>query len=349
MDAVYNIILNEGVAPGSAAKSRSWERYMGKNETSDDIKALMEEMFDTYLKARVFEQFRDWYLQNSVSEADIIYQYYVDCFKKFEVWNQLYQFAISNEDEELQLLMDDILADVVFGGEYEGSSEEEIYAAAFDILITQLDPFMADYAEVLLSQAQPRYKDEAAINALKADEWDNFLQNADSARLIEMNRIYDKYSSILNTVYRKAYSLDDPEFTDIILSLQEKQDLAERLQSKIEQLLDLLFMEFTFHDLAQVHNEISDIYDTLLNRKDSLYFDKDIPLSILKRQAVILYKELRYLQAQDYLESVFVGALADFEKEFNIETWNRYYQFCLSHNAARQRCRIFSPKPPTIK
>ena len=36
--------------------------------------------------------------------------------------------------------MDDILADVVFGGEYEGSSEEEIYAAAFDILITQLDP-----------------------------------------------------------------------------------------------------------------------------------------------------------------------------------------------------------------
>lgn len=335
MDAVYNIILNEGVAPGSAAKSRSWERYMGKNETSDDIKALMEEMFDTYLKARVFEQFRDWYLQNSVSEADIIYQYYVDCFKKFEVWNQLYQFAISNEDEELQLLMDDILADVVFGGEYEGSSEEEIYAAAFDILITQLDPFMADYAEVLLSQAQPRYKDEAAINALKADEWDNFLQNADSARLIEMNRIYDKYSSIPNTVYRKAYSLDDPEFTDIILSLQEKQDLAERLQSKIEQLLDLLFMEFTFHDLAQVHNEISDIYDTLLNRKDSLYFDKDIPLSILKRQAVILYKELRYLQAQDYLESVFVGALADFEKEFNIETWNRYYQFCLSHNAAR--------------
>ena len=35
------------------------------------------EMFDTYLKARVFEQFRDWYLKTA--QADIIYQYYVDC------------------------------------------------------------------------------------------------------------------------------------------------------------------------------------------------------------------------------------------------------------------------------
>ena len=34
--------------------------------------------------------------------------------------------------------MDDVRC--VFGGEYEGSSEEEIYAAAFDILITQLTP-----------------------------------------------------------------------------------------------------------------------------------------------------------------------------------------------------------------
>lgn len=325
MESTLNNVVREGSIIGESAEARSWDRLSNKNEISQETKALMDEMYEVYLNARVFEQYREFYINRSVHYIDIC----VNAYRMSRVWDVLYLFFPVNH--ELRIMMENIY--VIQTNRYPTYDESLIKAYALDELINVVEPEIAQVINEMVEAVE--YTNISEINKLKADEWDNFYAAGSVARRTLMNSIYQHFiNEGYSIIESKARALDTAQFRNEILTVSERDTLDQRLKQKKDDLLEILLHvnAFSYISSNSSHSsQINAIYSNILNRFNILYSEIIPNEDLLLMQAVKIYKKQLEDAAVAEMEEMLNNCLVELENEYNILTWDRYYQYCSAH------------------
>ncbi len=320
MDSTLNQVIREGRELGVDAEAISWQRLLDKNETSPQRKALMNEMYERYTKARAFEIFRETKYAESSAVEDQRLEYYVVSYKKSMVWDEIY----SQSDAERQQLMDEIFMEIF-------DPNEKIHRAmALDILVQRV-PEEADIIALKVAAAQLEYENEAVKQQIKAAEWDAYYSAGSTQIRNAMDSIRNKYRDIFPIeVVQKAAALDDVDFRNNILGAQESQLLDSRLNEMFMILLETSFFVTVYNELVvePYSTELTQCYNYAYQRYLIVHFDGDdtkIDEDIIKMQALYRLKELHLRTSVDYFDGVLQSRFAVFENKYKAEAWSRYY------------------------
>ncbi|MDD4316709.1 MAG: hypothetical protein PHC84_06085, partial [Clostridia bacterium] len=327
MDSTLNQAVGEGRVLGVDAESISWDRLLYKNETSAARKQLMAQMYERYTKARALEIYALQKDEESTAYEDGVLTYYISSYKKSKVWVELFDDA----DAERQSLMADIYLN--YGTGYE---EKLHQAAALDELMAQV-PEEADIITLRVQAIQLEYENIEVIQQIKAAEWDDYYSSASSTVRQEMDNIYNKYTNILIVSARKAASLDDADFHNLI-GAGESLVLMGRLTDVFDGLLETFFMVKTYDDIfanPAYTAELGECYDYVEERYLYMYFggdDTQLDEDSLKRYAVFRLMAVHRSQSEAYYESLVDMQLASYINEYQAAAWDRYYAYNQQEN-----------------